>query len=129
MSLEILIEKRYDGLYTVSLEGRLDSETYMDFQDKIKPYLLNETPGFIFDLCSLDYISSSGLGVFFMVKKFTDEKDKVFLMTNLKPQIKKVFDIVKALPIEAIFQSIEEIDNYLDAMQRKELDKELDKEK
>ncbi|MGD2270109.1 MAG: hypothetical protein PVI06_06895 [Desulfobacterales bacterium] len=38
---------------------------------------------------------------------------------NLQPQIKKVFDIINALPSMQIFASIEELDEYLDAIQKK----------
>ena len=34
-------------------------------------------------------------------------------MVNLQPQIKKVFDIVKALPDQQIFSSLEEMDGIL----------------
>jgi hypothetical protein len=37
---------------------------------------------------------------------------------NLQPQIKKVFDILNALPTMQVFASIEEMDRYLDAMQK-----------
>ena len=46
-------------------------------------------------------------------------------MVNLQPQIKKVFDIVKALPEQQIFTSIEEMDNYLKEIQRKVKDGEI----
>jgi hypothetical protein len=36
---------------------------------------------------------------------------------NLQPQIKKVFEILNALPSLKVFASIQELDNYLDAMQ------------
>ena len=41
------------------------------------------------------------------------------LFTHLQPQIKKVFDILNALPSLQVFTSIEELDNYLDTMQKK----------
>ena len=40
---------------------------------------------------------------------------------NLKPQIKKVFEIINALPELNVFRSIEELDAYLDKMQKKEM--------
>jgi hypothetical protein len=46
----------------------------------------------------------------------------MFLMVNLQPQIKKVFDIAQALPGEAVFSSVEEADEYFDAMQKKALE-------
>jgi len=41
------------------------------------------------------------------------------LIVNMQPAVQKVFDIVKALPLKSVFRSIEELDDYLDAMQRK----------
>jgi anti-anti-sigma factor len=123
MNFTVTISKREDNLYLVDLDGKLDTETCQDLQDKLHPLLVKETQGFVFDMKDLDYISSSGLGVLFMVRKFTDENEKKFLISNVRPQIKKVFDIVKALPSEVIFQSMEELDDYLDAIQQKEIEK------
>jgi len=36
-----------------------------------------------------------------------------------QPQIRKVFDIINALPFLNVFSSIKEIDDYLDKMKRK----------
>jgi len=36
--------------------------------------------------------------------------------------VQKVFDIVKATDLAAVFTSVEELDRYLDAMQRKIVD-------
>ena len=41
------------------------------------------------------------------------------LLVNPQPQIQKVFDVVKAVPMNEIFSSTAEADAYLDAMQRK----------
>jgi hypothetical protein len=40
-------------------------------------------------------------------------------LANLQPPVQKVFDIVRALPAADIFASVEEMDAYLDAMQRR----------
>jgi anti-anti-sigma regulatory factor len=40
------------------------------------------------------------------------------VLLNLHPQIRKVFEIIKALPSEQIFESVEELDQYLDTMQK-----------
>ncbi|MGN6093137.1 MAG: STAS domain-containing protein, partial [Luteibacter jiangsuensis] len=37
---------------------------------------------------------------------------------NPQPQVKKVFDIVKAVPVAEVFASVGELDQYLDHMQR-----------
>jgi anti-anti-sigma regulatory factor len=46
---------------------------------------------------------------------------KVVLL-NLQPQIRKVFDIIKALDGMNVFRSQEEMDEYLAAMQHKVMD-------
>jgi anti-sigma B factor antagonist len=38
---------------------------------------------------------------------------------NLQPQIQKVFDILKAIPSLKVFVNIQELDRYLDSMQKK----------
>jgi hypothetical protein len=38
---------------------------------------------------------------------------------NLQPQIQKVFDILKAIPSLKVFASIQELDQYLDSMQKR----------
>jgi len=37
------------------------------------------------------------------------------MFINLQPQIKKVFEILNALPSLKVFASIQELDSYLDA--------------
>ena len=37
---------------------------------------------------------------------------------KLKPQIKKVFEIIDALPSMNVFSGVQELDDYLDAMQQ-----------
>lgn len=119
MSLIVDIIDRGNGVYVVMPEGHMDADTAVICEEKVKPLLDIGTKVLIFDMNKLDYISSAGLGVIFTAKKFISENKGEFLMTNLKPQIKRVFDIVKALPDRAIFTSIEEADRYLAAIQKK----------
>ena len=40
------------------------------------------------------------------------------MYVNLQPQVKKIFEIINALPSMDVFASVAELDAYLDAMQR-----------
>ena len=124
MALDILIEEQKQGVYVVKLAGELDSNTYMMFQDKLRPFLVESTEVLIFDMSALNYISSMGLAEIFKVRKKVEAYKGSIVISNLQPQIKKVFEIVKALPSEKVFESREEVDNYLNAMQRKEIKKQ-----
>ena len=46
-------------------------------------------------------------------------RDGQTLLLNPQVQVRKVFDIVKAVPIKEIFQDMQELDQYLDQIQRK----------
>ncbi len=40
------------------------------------------------------------------------------MFMHLQPQIRKVFDILNALPTLRVFSNIQEMDQYLDTMQK-----------
>ena len=71
------------------------------------------------DLADLEYISSAGVRSIFKARKALAGHGGKVLVVNPQPQIQKVFDVVKAVPLEEIFTSVAEADAYLDAMQRK----------
>ena len=126
MPINVNIEKRQPGVYAVMPEGHLDSTTSLMFEEKVTPLFAAATKVLIFDLSKLDFISSAGVRVVFMAQKAMSENKGVFMMTDLKPQIKKVFEIINALPSLRVFKNIEEADEYLYAMQAKEIEKQTD---
>ena len=54
-----------------------------------------------------------------MARKVMKSNKGEVLLVNMQPQIEKVFEIIKALPDQRIFKDIEELDSYLDRMQKK----------
>ena len=50
-----------------------------------------------------------------------DSREGKFMLLNLQPQVRKVFDIIKALDGMNVFKSQQEMDEYLTAMQDKVL--------
>jgi anti-sigma B factor antagonist len=123
MSLQVSIIKRHEGSHLITLEGRLDSNTYFELEEKIGPVVSSSPRLLIFDLGRLDYISSMGIKSIVSARKAVRSQDGHVVLINLQPQIRKVFDIVSALPREAVFFSIEEADNYFDMVQKKEVEK------
>lgn len=121
-TLQVKIQSSPDkpGIFTVKPFGPIDSDTYLDFNEKIKPLLITSTKGIVLDLANVDYISSAGLGVLFTMKKFLKQTGNDLVFSNLKPQIVRLFEIVNALPKETVFQSNEEADAYLYKMIHKD---------
>ncbi|HSO21238.1 MAG TPA: STAS domain-containing protein, partial [Desulfosarcina sp.] len=82
--------------------------------------VLEEKPHtLVFDMQMLDYISSMGVRVIARAQKVMRTYDGRVALLNLQPQIQKVFDIIKALPSQQVFSTMQELDDYLDRMQRR----------
>lgn len=121
MKLDVTWNERAEGVFVVRPSGHLDSNTYMILEDILDKLIEPSIKVLAFDMAELEYISSAGLRVLFKAVKAVEGHGGKYLMGNLKPQIQKVFDIIKALPSMRIFRDFEELDGYLDVMQQKEV--------
>lgn len=123
MSLEFDVTEQKPGLFVVALDGKLDTDTSAELEKGMQGILTKEVRAVRFDMSKLGYISSMGIRVLFKTFKALKQKKAMFLMADLQPQIKKVLEIAQALPPETVFASVEEADEYFDAMQKKALGK------
>src|SRR3989338_7494691 len=118
MAIRINIEKRPGEVYTFAISGSIDSDTYKSLEDKVSPVLNSSTKVIIFDMDGVEYISSMGLNTIFKTQRGIEKLGGTFVMTNIQPQVRKVLEIVKALPSVKIFETMEEADEYLFKIQR-----------
>ena len=124
MNVKINPHAEKPGYFTVVPYGPIDSDTYIAFKDKITPLLNDTTKTVLLDLANVEYISSAGLGVLFTMKKHLKQNSGELLFCNLKPQIKRLFEIANALPKETIFRNTEEADAYFYKMMNRQIEKE-----
>ena len=117
MALQILVENTNPSTLAIALDGQLDSLTADDLDKSVQTSLTQNTKTLIFDLQNLSFVSSAGLRVFAKARKTLKSREGDVFFTNLTPQVKKVFDIVKAVPISEVFANVEELDKYLAVMQ------------
>ncbi|MCZ8115860.1 MAG: STAS domain-containing protein [Lysobacteraceae bacterium] len=107
---------------TCRLAGHLDTHTYQSADSELEPVLADPSVSLlVLDLSELEYISSAGLRTVFRARKSLGSRGGKVLVANPQPQIRKVFDLVKAVPFSEIFSSTAEADAYLDAMQKRVL--------
>jgi sigma-B regulation protein RsbU (phosphoserine phosphatase) len=120
MSLSIHTESSSSVRATLRLRGRLDAATFGAFDDAVQALLggIAEGGTLVLDLAMLEYISSAGLRSFAKTRKSMRERNGNTLVVNPQPQVRKVFDIVKAVPVKEVFASMQELDAYLDVIQR-----------
>ncbi len=124
MELKIKINKKKDHVYFIELNGPIDSDTYNELQEKLNEVIDDNTKAVILDMGGVDYVSSAGIGVVMNVKKSLQQKNANFAMVNLRPQIKKVFDVMKILPVIDILDDIPDADKYIDQIIKEEIEKQ-----
>jgi anti-sigma B factor antagonist len=118
MSLKVNSGETRPGVFAVSPIGSLDGNTYKIFETTVEAVLKEMPDVIIFDLEFLDYINSMGVRVLLKTKKELEKNNGKIMFAHLQPQIRKVFDILNALPSLQVFTSIQELDQYLDTMQK-----------
>ncbi len=118
MHLTVTSRQKMDGVYILSTSGRLDTSTYPILEERVDVVLVEKPHTLVFDMEMLDYISSMGVRVIAKAQKTMKDYNGRVVLLNLQPQIQKVFDIIKALPSQQVFSNMNELDDYLDRMQR-----------
>ena len=119
MSLKIALDEQ-SPLLTITLSGRLDSNTAPELDEVLNGVLTNTMiTRLTFDLGQLVYLSSAGVRCFVRARKAIEPRGGNVVIVKPQPAVRKVLDIVKAIPPGGVFESVAELDAYLDHMQRK----------
>lgn len=124
MALDIKVIKKNNYVYSVELNGSIDSDTYEELDQALKEIVDEKTKAIVLDMGGINYISSIGVRVIVSTKNALKKKNATFAMVNLQPQIKKVFDVLNILPIIDIFEDMPEADKYIDQVIKEEIEKQ-----
>ena len=108
-----------NGSHRVEVGGRLDTHTYGELDDRLTLVLAAKVQALVLDLAQLEYVSSAGVRSIFRARKLLAARGGTLVLANTQPQVQKVFDIVKAVPLSEIFRSVQEADAYLDRIQKR----------
>ena len=99
MEIDILQE---NGTVLMNIAGRLDTVTASELDNAVKPYI-GKCSAMVFNCEQLQYVSSAGLRVILSTHKLLAASGGRFVLKNLNPEVKSVFDITgfsKVLVIE-----------------------------
>jgi len=122
MSLTIEVNRQRQEQWEVVLGGSLDSDTAPLLEKALEPVLKDETRQVTFNMRGVDFISSAGIRVVAVATKALKANGGALAVTELQPQIRRIFDIIKALPSLGVFASQAEADLYFAEMQRQVLE-------
>ena len=84
--------KKFKNQLTVELEGRLDTLTSPELEEKLMP-ALEGIDKLIFDLAELQFRSSAGLRVILSALQILDARGGTMTVKNASENIKKVFKL------------------------------------
>ena len=106
-----LSEKKINNFNVISIEGRIDTTNYNDFERAVTAIIENGDTNLVFNCAGLNYISSSGLRAFLTAqKKLIGLKGKLHIC-EMQPHIKEIFDISGFSNIFKILNTEEEAVN------------------
>ena len=116
MALEIGITSQEPAGRRLTLRGRLDTLTAPQLEAELAPLLAApEVTSLIFQLDALEYISSAGIRCVIRANKELADRGGGVAIVNPQATVRRVLEIVKALPPEQIFASEAQLGAYLDA--------------
>jgi len=107
---------------TIVLEGSLDNATVPGLEAKLAPILAGKPIQLIFDLASLKFVTSAGIHLLFSAVKRQKEHGGQTSFVHLQPQVKEVFNIMGGVSDVKIFHDQAELDAYLVARQKTNLE-------
>ena len=88
-----VIEENQGGINIYKLNGHLDSNTSLGFENKIIQAIDGGSKSMIIDFKNLDYISSAGLRVILKATKALKREDGKIMLCDMQDYVKEVFEI------------------------------------
>lgn len=102
MGLNYKISEKDEDIL-INLNGDLDAYTSDDFKSEVVKSL--KTPkDIILDANELEFIDSTGLGSLISIFNSLKENNKIITIQNIKPNVKKIFEITE---LDKVFKIVE----------------------
>ena len=100
--------KQEDGIVYVTIKGRLDADSALEAEKTVSDALGGDAKMLLFDLGSLDYLSSAGLRVLLSAAKEMRRRDGKIVLCALTQFVKEIFEVSgfeALIPIEDSVES------------------------
>ena len=115
MALHITVKEQADHVYWVELKGSIDNESYQELEKSFSSITHEKTKAVCLDMRHVDYVSSAGIGTLVTEKKTLQKSNAILAMAGLQPQVRKVFDMMRLLPLFVILNDVSKIAQCLDS--------------
>ena len=107
-------EGKRNGVFIISPEGPIDSENYGALGNTVDQILEKSPDELVIDMESVNYMSSAGMRILFKANRSLNDLGGRLILINLQSHVRKVLNLINALPSMTVFESQADLDAYLD---------------
>ena len=101
-----ITETKHDQYSIFKLNGRLDSNTAMGFEQKLFECIENGTQRLILDFQDLDYISSAGLSELIDTQNTCKQLNRgELILAEVPPRVREVLNLAGLTPLFKLYDS------------------------
>lgn len=97
-----------NGIKVAKLEGKLDVSLSISIESDIEKLIESGILFLVFDLSSVEYLSSSGLRVFISVMRTLKDKDGKLVLACVPEIVKKIFKTVELDDLFEVYDTVEQ---------------------
>ena len=88
-----IIQKEESGIVSITIKGRLDADSSPEAEKVVKDAIKDQTTRILFNLASLEYLSSAGLRVLLGAAKEMRRRDGKIVLCALNEFVKEIFEV------------------------------------
>ncbi|MGD8290256.1 MAG: STAS domain-containing protein [Desulfobacterales bacterium] len=88
-----IVQKEENGIVCIEIIGRLDADSSPEAEKVVKDAIKDQTNRILFNLASLEYLSSAGLRVLLGAAKEMRRKDGKIVLCVLNEFVKEIFEV------------------------------------
>ncbi len=93
MNLQIDVREKEKNAYHVTVSGEVDAYTAPELRETVTPLTKNEGADIVIDLSEVNYMDSTGLGVFIGVLKSVRANNGTLKLTGMSDRVTRLFEI------------------------------------
>lgn len=113
MALEILLSGPDQGVLTLHLQGRLDSDSADSADETLSGSLAADVKTLVLDLAGLDYMSSAGIRSLFTARMMMEQRGGRLVLLSPQAAVRKVLDMVRIVEAANILDSYAQLEQTL----------------
>ena len=118
MKLTIAKTRTEPGAVSLTLRGPLDGQTCARLDQEVDQALSEPICAMVLDMAGVTYVTSAGVATILKARTSLARKKADLAMIGMQPQVQRVFEIIRVLPLLKVFRDQAELDEYLGRIQR-----------